>query len=407
MTPTATLAKRSATSETDGPVKAAPAVRPWSVMHATEHVRDVMELAEAQRGIGMRPVLVTPAGYGSIELYLREPAPDERDVSLLGTWQEVRQWRKSLGDCATAGAMDIVHAHCFSAGMSGVRNWPVVVYDLKKFVEQDAEADQQWLARSLRVAEQFVLARAEAVVLHWASQREKALERGATAEHLFVVPEPLVDKAAESDREWRQGLRLAEDAVAFYAANVKVQELDALLSAFAQVVSEVEETVLLLEAADAASAALRNKLAAAGITRAVRLISAEQRESALRGADVVLTGTPPAGTPNHEGMTAMRSGRAVLAADVPANRDISPEGRGCLWYKPSDARDLAGRASFLARNSDFRKSLGAGARSYVEETRSPEAVARQYDAVYRHAYARRGDDTQQFLRRFQPLQAAF
>ena len=46
-------------------------VRPWTVMHATEQVRPVLDLAEAQRAVGMRPVLVTPAGYGSIELYLR------------------------------------------------------------------------------------------------------------------------------------------------------------------------------------------------------------------------------------------------------------------------------------------------------------------------------------------------
>ena len=389
-------------------------VRPWSVMHATEHVRDVLDLAEAQRALGMRPVLVTPAGYGSIDLYLRTPQVDADGVSLLGTWQEVRQWRKSLDDCGAAAAMDVVHTHCFAAGMSGVRNWPVVVYDLRDCVEHDADANQQWLARSLRVAEQFVLARAEAVVVHWPSMRAVACERGAADEHIFVVPDA-VTEVEPQNHSWLQPLRLPQDAVTFFATAVQAADLDVLLSAFAQVASEIVNTVLLLEAEDPASAALRNKLSAAGISRAVRLILPQHRVAALHGVDVVLTGSASRGStgssaasaPHRPGLEAMRSGRALLAADTIANRDLSPEGRGCLWYKPGDARDLAGRASFLARNPDFRRSLGASARAYLSETCSPDAVARRYDAVYRHAFARRRDGSQNPFGRLHPLQAAF
>jgi glycosyltransferase involved in cell wall biosynthesis len=378
------------------------AVRPWSVMHATDDVRQVLELAEAQRGLGMRPVLVTPAGYGSIELYLRERHEEERSVSLLGTWQEVRQWRKSLGDCGAAAAMEIVHAHCFAAGMSGVRNWPVVVYDLSGFVEQDAEADQQWLARSLRVAEQFVLARAEAVVVHRTSQRAKALERGAPAEHLFVVPEALPREEAPPTTARRDGLGPASDAVELYAADVMPEELDAMLSALVQIVAEVPETKVLLPERGEAAASLREKLAAAGVS--VRAVPGAQHAAALRSADVVLCAAS-ADEPNGATLLAMRHGRAVLAADGAGNRDISPDGRGCLWYKPGNARDLANRGAFLARNADFRRSLGDAARAFVEETRSPEAVARRYDAVYRHAFARRGADPREWKGRFEPLTA--
>jgi len=396
---------------------AAAGVRPWSVMHATDHIRGVLELAEAQRDLGMRPVLVTPEGYGSIELYLRAPQVEDGAVSLLSTWQEVRQWRKSLADCSGSAAMDIVHAHCFAAGMSGVRNWPAVVYDLRGCVEHDADASQQWLARSLRVAEQFVLTRAQAVVVHWESMRAAALERGTVEEHIFVVPDPvtLVEPAGgdfeSADNDWAKSVGLAAGAITFFATDVHPAHFDLLLSAFTQVISEVENTVLLLEG-DPASAALRNKLAAAGISRAVRMVTPQQRARALQGADVILTNEPGAdenvrNVPNPSGLEAMRSGRALLAADTTSNRDLSPEGHGCLWYKPGDARDLAGRASFLARNPDFRRGLGKAARTFLAETRSPEAVARQYDAVYRHAFARRRDESQNLFGRLQPLQAAF
>src|SRR4051812_17314509 len=223
-------------------------VRPWSVMHATEHVRGVLELAEAQRGLGMRPVLVTPAGYGSIELYLRASAEQERSVSLVSTWQDVRQWRKSLADCAGNSSMDVVHAHCFSAGMSGVRNWPVVVYDLREVVEHEAEAGQQWLARSLRVDEQFVLSRAEAVVVHRPSMRDRAVERGALAEHVFVVPDVVPDLlsdvaafsdgAQSEDGSWRLRSQLPHHAIIFFAVDPAPDEMETLLGAFAQVAAE-------------------------------------------------------------------------------------------------------------------------------------------------------------------------
>jgi len=400
----------SATFPQDVPARisadSVPAIRPWSVMHATADVHSVLELAEAQRALGMRPVLVTPAGYGSIELYLRQAQPAAGSASLLSTWQQVRQWRKSLGDCAAAAAMEVLHAHCFAAGMSGVRNWPVVVYDLAGFVEHAAEADQQWLARSLRVAEQFVLGRAEAVVIHQASLRAAALERGAQPEHLFVIPHPLPRAEAAAAPAWRAALGLPPEAVTLFAAAVEPAELDALASAFAQLLSEVEHTVLLLPAEAAASARLREQLAGAGFS-GVRLLAADEVPAALRASDIVLAGASPDSHENAAMLAAMRALRAVLAADTPTSRDVSPEGRGCLWYQPGNARDLAARASFLARNADLRRALGDAARALLEETRSPEAVARAYDAVYRHAYARRGDDSRPLMGRFEPLTAAF
>src|SRR5207248_11041595 len=134
------------------------------------------------------------------------------------------------------------------------------------------------------------LARAEALVVHWATMRATAIERGAADEHVFVVPDALTDTEHTSDADWQHALRLPDEAVTFFATDVTAAHLDPLLSAFAQIVSEVETTVLLLEAAEPGSAELRNKLAAAGISRAVRLVTPQHRHDALCGADVVVTG---------------------------------------------------------------------------------------------------------------------
>jgi hypothetical protein len=116
--------------------------------------------------------------------------------SLLSAWHDVRAWRDVLMASAPA-RFEIVHAHSFSSGMAAVRNCPIVVYEIDGFVEQlamraseqkGAEKPGAWLSRSLRVAEQFVIARAGAVVVHSAEDRSGTLERGANPDDVFLIP---------------------------------------------------------------------------------------------------------------------------------------------------------------------------------------------------------------------------
>jgi glycosyltransferase involved in cell wall biosynthesis len=97
-----------------------------------------------------------------------------------------------------------------------------------------------------------------------------------------------------------------------------------------------------------------------------------------------------AGTRGCESLTALACGTALLAADVEANREVTPEGRGALWYRDGDFRDLVQRAAFLAGNPGFQRSLGRSGRSYIEQTRSFDATGELYDLPYRHAFRKRG-----------------
>src|SRR5437016_13438260 len=135
--------------------------RGWHVIHACEYVRDVQEVVEAQLAAGMFPYVITASGNSQSET-------DDRP-SLLQSWQGVRNWRKNLDESVPAtwpGKQEtIVHAHSFTAGMAAVRGENPAVYDVREFVEEQA-ADSPWLKRSFRTAEQFVLTRAAAVVVH-------------------------------------------------------------------------------------------------------------------------------------------------------------------------------------------------------------------------------------------------
>ena len=88
-------------------------------------------------------------------------------------------------------------------------------------------------------------------------------------------------------------------------------------------------------------------------------------------------------------MKSLGLGRPLLSADVARNRDCSPDGRGCLWFKEGDVKDLGYRMAFLGRNLDFRSALASAGRAYILETRNSAVVGHRYDEVYRHALSRK------------------
>jgi hypothetical protein len=204
-----------------------PAIRPWSVVHACTQVRDILPLLDVQVSAGMRPFLVTPHGSGTPDLYLRSAEENTKPASLLTAWNDVRQWRRSLLGADPSQSAEIVHAHSFSSGMAAVRNFNAVVYDLHGCVEELAMAAGQceagsWLARSFRVAEQFILARANAIITHTSVMREAVLERGAPRENVFVILLPDdwcgdgVGSSAKSE-SYRQALAHRYDAIYHHA----------------------------------------------------------------------------------------------------------------------------------------------------------------------------------------------
>lgn len=390
--------------------------RAWRVIHACEYVRDVLPVLEGQVAAGMRPYIVTPAGEGSAELFLSGRAQEQpRSLSLLRSWQDVRNWRKSLLDCFPETAADIVHAHSFSAGMAAVRNIGGVVYDLHECIEELAISAGQceagsWMARSFRVAEQFVLTRAAAVIVHSLGMQEAAQERGALSESIFLIPEPLsleenfppADSVAPDFLQQRFGL--SSGAVTFLfpefamAGTVDLQAGHImLLESMALVTAENPQFCLLLQGVE--SEDLRNSVmlcaSRLGIREKVFFVAPGDSAAAWQIADVIIAGgNPPANAtmarhPNGICLRALSYGKTLLAADTPRNRDTSPEGRGCLWFEHDNPRDLAFRLAFLGRNPVFRMALAASGRAHLLETRNSTAIGERYHDAYRYAFSRK------------------
>lgn len=384
----------------------------WRVLHACEYARDVLPVLEGQIAAGMRPYIVTPQGAGTAEVYLSGKSQDQpRTLSLLRSWQDVRNWRKSLLDCAPETSSDLVHAHCFAAGMAAVRSCSCVVYDLSACIEELAVSAHlcepgSWMGRSFRVAEQFVLSRATAVIVHSEGMKQAALERGAPLASIFLIPDPIDSDAeqpffAGADFLVRR-FSLPPDAVSFFVPQFASEGAEQLspsaicaLEGFALASNELPLFKLLVEAPETARKTINEHAGRLGIAGHVELVHQLDALETLQSAHVVvaLSETPAdpvaARLPNEICLKSLWQGKTLLAADVPRNRDASPDGRGCLWFEAGNPRDLGYRMAFVGRKPEFRAALAAAGRMYMFETRYGGALGELYDEAYRYAASRK------------------
>jgi hypothetical protein len=391
------------------------ASRPWQVLHSCESVTQIADILAGELAVGMRPSVITPEGFVLFTDALRMKQDKAAQISLLNAWNDVRHWRKVILDADPLAEFDLLHAHSFAAGMAGVRNYPATVYELDQFIEDSASGvasrtstnpveHGSWLSRSFRVAEQFVLSRAAAVVVRTESIRQAVARRGAAAENVFAVPAALNEeemKPAEPDQVWLQSLGIDREAhVLMYAPQWKMELADdgslteasrGLLEALAVAASEAEGVHLLVECEDSAQRQVNEF--SEKLRGRITLIDSANHHRAFDAAEIIVADSYPSisATPIESATSrqALLLGKTLLAADLPCNRDVTPAGRGCLWYRSGDYKDIAHRMAFLARNPDFRASLAeAGTRHLIESCNSA-AIAMLYDNIYRHAAARR------------------
>ncbi|HWR14473.1 MAG TPA: glycosyltransferase family 4 protein [Terriglobales bacterium] len=360
--------------------------RPWRVLHACELASDAAALAESQSLIGMAPQLLSREFW---------PSRTPRELSLLTVWHDVRDWRHELNDAEAASDIQLVHAHSFPSAMAGIRGTLPLVYEFTSTIDQVAATQAvsgPWLVRSLRVAEQFVLSRAGAVVTRSSSMHKTAMERGTLPENLFTIPEPVpAEDPLVNSTNWALQHHIHQpNGPLFIGLPDGVTGAEFILRAFAAMLPEVQHAILLLESNQPEEA--RRLLRDLNLSEAVRVFSPSERTSALSCADVVIAhGSSDASGCNRSLLRALAYGRPVIATDLPENRECAPEGQGCIWYASGDAGDLVRRARFIAGDKDFCRSLGESGREFIRTHRSATAIARRYDAVYRHAIARRSE----------------
>lgn len=366
-------------------------LRAWKALHACSAYEPISALVDAQSSSGMLPEVVTPP-HGPL------PVPEAR--SLLQAWSSVRNWRRILLQSTAAASCEIVHAHCFPAGMAAARRFPTVVYELEQFIEDQggfpARNGRRQSSRIFKAAERFVLARAAAIVVRTQSARQELLRRGAAAEHIFVIPRPVPMAEIEGARIFPiRKYEFRNDAFGIFSTlNVGASWqawLGELLAASARTAIPKLALHLEIDASLCREASL--VISQFGPQFDVRLVDKLAAAQAMSGCSLVVAGTAlqPGVTPveNPLAVAALREAKPLLAADLACNREVSANGSGCIWFAAGDVADLGRRIAFLASDAAFRNALVASGGRYLRETRAPARIAEQYDAVYWHASVRR------------------
>src|SRR5262249_4448903 len=238
---------------------------------------------------------------------------------------------------------------------------------------------------------------------HSLGMKEAAEERGAPTANTFLVPDPLsLEDAMAASNGMLPGFHFGPRTTVFFAPQLMAARKDKLppaamfvFEAFALAARELDDCRLLLEVAEGAWPSLRQQAREMDIAHQVTFVDAANAAAAWENTHVTIALADLSGDAaaarrgNPTCLKALRQGTALLAADLPRNRDASPEGRGCLWFKPNDARDLGRRMTFLGRNPDFRAALAATGRAHVLETRNHIAVGRKYGEAYPYAARRK------------------
>ena len=388
-------------------------VLPWRVVHVCEHARDVLAVVECELVVGMRPFIVTARGSGTASKYYRSPKERIQTTSLLQAWSDVRTWKRLLIESDPEGTAEVVHAHSFAAGMAGVRADAPLVYDIHPSNASMTTEDNSWLGRSFRVAEQFVLTSAGAVIVHSQDSWRECQRLGVEETNLFYIPQPVDPGWLESvpDRHWiEQRLGGNGATTIFFAPRLskgpeRDLQISALLKAFALTHDE-NDNVRLVFLDDTDAESIRRCAEAQNIHNLVHLLPQAERELIFASCDIVIAcESSDDDCQPLLSIEALARGRALLVCDKKKWQGSVPL-RSCLWFRPEEPRELGHRMAFLARNPDFCRLLSSHGQREVVTTRSPEVVGRLYDHVYRQVVAKKKQrDRKPNEVRFIPLQA--
>ncbi len=348
-------------------------MRPWRVLHAGVFPAAIFN---AQQLVGMRPRVME----------LERSGGERADAGVLGCWRDFRRWLHVLRSFPPQDA-DIFHVHELSVALAALRGAIPVVFQFSESVHDTASRFSA--SRSLSWAERFVLSRAAAVVVDCTYMKELSVSWGAPEQNVFLVPEPVEPRAADIGAADTRPIIHARSHCSVFSAVSDLHDFAELLAAMALIAGEIPGLQLVVEATSEIHASLSQYGRARRVGDYVRLVSRDERSPQLGQADLVIALPPRKATSRNRAnlfaAVALAHGCALLAADCVANREVSPSGAGCFWYKPGDGLDLARRCSMLAATPGLRRNLGAAGRQLIHDTRGVRVVGERFDHVYRHA----------------------
>ncbi len=403
--------------------------RPYRVLHVVHHSLPVLTgyairtstLVQAQRRLGFDTEVLTAPAHE-----LRDPESADMLIADIPHWRTplrgfvgelCARGRPVLREAAMILALqrriaqmldsmhfDLVHAH--TPALCGLASWRAArarglpfVYEIRGFWEESAVAQGRSTPSSLRYRttrelETLVARRAGAVVGIAQNILEEMRSRGIPDNKLFHVPngvdaqkfEPL---SRDPELASQFGIRSDEVVLGFIGSMWRFEGISWLVRAVHHLRQRIPKLRLLLVGHGEEAEAVRQCIRELNAPDYVLFPGAVDHAQVRRYYSLMdILVYPRLRFPVTERVTplkpleAMAMGKAVLASNLPALRELLDDGHTGLLFEPADEDSFCEVCSRLVQDAGLRRSLGERARQKSARELDWQIVAQRYYAVY-------------------------
>jgi PEP-CTERM/exosortase A-associated glycosyltransferase len=380
------------------------------------YVFRTLGLLEGQRRLGIETHHLTSprqgAGGGGADTeatlvdgwhFARTPYRPPTSLPVLKELLEMRATRRRVREVAAAVAADIIHAHSpllngFPALWAAKRLGLPLVYEIRAFWEDAAVDHGSTRQDSLRYCttralETRLCRKADAVVTICEGLRQDLLGRGLPADKITVVPNAVdVDRFAAvgaADPSLSEKLGLGGGKVlGFIGSFYRYEGLALLIDALPAILARHPDVRLLLVGGGPEEDAVRAKITALGLERAVVLTGRVPNGAVLDYYALVdLFVFPRLSMPLTERVTplkpleAMAAGRPVAASDVGGHRELIEDDRTGFLFPAGDVPALAASLIGSLDRAETWPSIVANGRRFAD-TRRWDRVSQVYGPLF-------------------------
>lgn len=368
-----------------------------------------------QHALGIETAHVTSSKQGNIStvsetcdgLAFHRTAPLASWINKLPVINQlaiIPQLKRRLLEVIAEEQPDIIHAH--SPALNGMAALQAAratgipfVYEVRAFWEDAAVnlgrcEENNLRYRLTRTMESHVLKHADAITCICQGLRQDIIERGIAADKVTVVPNA-VDMSQfqvidRRDEALAEALDLSgKKVLGFIGSFYEYEGLDLLVEAFAEVVTQLPETHLLLVGGGPQEAYLQALAEQLGIARQVRFTGRVPHEDVGRYYSLIdLLVYPRKSMRLTELVTplkpleAMAQKRPFLASDVGGHHELIKDGDTGFLFQADNAAHLSTRLLELLQSDEQRRSTLEAGYAYVSQERNWRQCVNNYLPVY-------------------------
>jgi len=322
----------------------------------------------------------------------------------LGTqYQLIKTLARRLEDVIELEKPDILHAHSPvlnvipTLWVARKHNLPVI-YEVRAYWE-DAAVDHgtyqegSWQYRTVRTLETLACHKATHLAVLCDGIKHDLMSRGISSNKLTVIPnginlEDFTDR--RPDEENRKNWNLAgKRVIGFIGSFYRYEGLDLLVRAFADLVKDHDDLVLLLVGGGEVKHELEEQIQTLGIQSHVVMpgrvshdvipgiyglvdIFVYPRRS-IRLTELVTPLKP---------LEAMIVGKPLVASNIGGHRELIQDDVTGLLFTPDDANALSATIGRLLSDEPYLKTLGQQAQTWAKKCRSWDETTSAYGQIY-------------------------